>query len=709
MRIERVGLVGLGYIAGFHAAAVRGASPRAQLIGVDLDPVVAHRAERRGLVDTVAESLDDLMAAAPDVVHVLTPPAAHAATAVELLRRGIDVLLEKPVAHTPQASAEIAEAARQGGAAVGVSHNLLFDPVWERARTVLDGGGIGRLRSVDVSTRRPVPALRNEDTGVWMLQGSDHVLFEIAPHAFAQVLDVVPSVDLGAVVAGNAQHLPNGVAFVRSWEVIGRSGDVGVRVSLAFDDAFAESTVRLRGTLGQIEVDFDRSTLAVGERGAASYDLELAHQSFETAGALARDATRRLVSVIASKAALARAEEPFAAGIAASVAAFHQRVTRAAVDHRQSLGFAGAVVELADAVAERSGVDRHRPVRVVRERATSAASSTVARPDVVVLGGTGFIGRQVVRSLARTRSVRVVARRPESAAALFPDLAVDIVPGDIADTESICAHVGADATVIDLAFSGGTTWEALSEGDLAATCRLADALLERGVGRYVYTSTIAIYDAGRPDEVITERTPPGRGTARVAAYPRMKLAAERHLEHLHHSAGFPVVVARPGVVVGLDSEPCHWGVAAWPYSNVCVFWGAGSHPLPLVLVDDVADALVAMVDVDGIEGESFNLCADAGITAAAYVAALAAATGEPIRAVPRSTARWFAASCATWAVKLPGSDRVPFPSWRELAGRGLAARFDCAKASTVLGWTPEVRAAEVLRRGVVEPAKAWQR
>jgi hypothetical protein len=77
--------------------------------------------------------------------------------------------------------------------------------------------------------------------------------------------------------------------------------------------------------------------------------------------------------------------------------------------------------------------------------------------------------------------------------------------------------------------------------------------------------------------------------------------------------------------------------------------------------------------------------------------------------VPRSTARWFTASLATWAVKLPGPGRVPVPSWRELAGRGFAARFDCAKAATVLGWAPEDRTAELLRRGVVEPAKAWQR
>ena len=269
MRIERVGLVGLGYIAGFHAAAVRRASPGAQLIGLDVDPAAARRAVRQGLVDTAAGSLDDLLSAAPDVVHVLTPAAAHVAPATAVLQHGVDVLLEKPLAHTPQAAAEIAETARRSGAAVGVSHNLLFDPVWRRARALLDAGDIGLLRSVDITTRRPLPALRTEDMGVWMLQGSDHVLFEIAPHAFAHVLDLVPSLEVAAVVTGSVQHLPNGVAFVRSWEVLGRSGDIGVRLNLAFDDASAESTIQLRGTLGQLEVDLDRSTLAVTGRGSA--------------------------------------------------------------------------------------------------------------------------------------------------------------------------------------------------------------------------------------------------------------------------------------------------------------------------------------------------------------------------------------------------------------------------------------------------------
>jgi predicted dehydrogenase len=709
VRIERVGLVGLGYIAGFHAAAVRQVSPRAQVIGLDLDRDAARRAERSGLVDTVVDDLDDLLGAEPDVVHVLTPPAAHHAMVATLVRHGIDVLVEKPLAHSPQAAADIAEAARDGGAAVGVSHNLLFAPVWQRVRALLDAGAIGLVRSVDVVTQRPVPALRSEDTRVWMLQRADNVLFEIAPHAFAQVLDLVPGMEVEAVVVGDVQQLPNGVGFVRSWDVVGRSGAVGVRLRLTFDDAFATSTVQVRGTLGQLDVDLDRSTLALTTRGTAAYDLELARQSLGQAGALARDAARRVVDVVASKAGVGSRSDPFAAGITASVAAFHRRQTRAAVDRRQSLDFATAVVELADTVAERAGIDRRAPASLERARPAPARTPTTPKPEVVVLGGTGFIGRHVVRSLARTRSVRVVARRPEAAAELFAELPVEVVQGDVSDTASVSAQIDPDTTVVDLAFSGGTTWEALAQTDLAATQRLADALASRGVRRYVYASTIAIYDAGRSGEVITERTLAGRGTVRVAPYPRMKLAAEHHLEQLQQTSGLPVVIARPGVVVGVDSEPCHWGVAAWPYTNVCVHWGTGAHPLPLVLVEDVADALVAMVDVDGIDGESFNLCADASITAADYVAALSEATGEPIRSVPRSTARWFTASLATWAVKLPGPGRVPVPSWRELAGRGFAARFDCAKAATVLGWAPEDRTAELLRRGVVEPAKAWQR
>ena len=91
---------------------------------------------------------------------------------------------------------------------------------------------------------------------------------------------------------------------------------------------------------------------------------------------------------------------------------------------------------------------------------------------------------------------------------------------------------------------------------------------------------------------------------------------------LHREERLPVVIFRPGIVIGRGSSPLHWGVGMWSWDAVCQLWGRGRTPLPLVLVEDVAAALVAALEIPGIEGETFNLIADSGITARQYIGAL---------------------------------------------------------------------------------------
>src|SRR5688500_19609123 len=92
----RVGMVGAGNICEFHVHAVR-ALPGVELVGVtDLDPAKRAAAEAKLGVASFA-SLDDLVAAGANVIHVCTPPSSHAKVAIAALERGCHVLIEKPV------------------------------------------------------------------------------------------------------------------------------------------------------------------------------------------------------------------------------------------------------------------------------------------------------------------------------------------------------------------------------------------------------------------------------------------------------------------------------------------------------------------------------------------------------------------------------------------------------------------------------------
>src|SRR5260221_10982486 len=118
----RVGIVGAGNISEFHIAAVRDV-PEVELVGLtDLDPA---RAEATGarLGVTVHRSLEELVAAGANVIHVLTPPHAHAAMALEAIGLGCHVLVEKPLAEDGADARRIGAAAAARGGVATVNHS----------------------------------------------------------------------------------------------------------------------------------------------------------------------------------------------------------------------------------------------------------------------------------------------------------------------------------------------------------------------------------------------------------------------------------------------------------------------------------------------------------------------------------------------------------------------------------------------------------
>ena len=122
----RVGVIGVGHLGQHHARLL------AAMPGVDLTGVVDQDAERAALIAgrcgvtafTTPEALLDRV----DAVTVATPTTAHLSAAVPFLRRGLGVLVEKPItASLVEADALIREAAA-GHAVLAAGHTERFNP-----------------------------------------------------------------------------------------------------------------------------------------------------------------------------------------------------------------------------------------------------------------------------------------------------------------------------------------------------------------------------------------------------------------------------------------------------------------------------------------------------------------------------------------------------------------------------------------------------
>jgi nucleoside-diphosphate-sugar epimerase len=320
------------------------------------------------------------------------------------------------------------------------------------------------------------------------------------------------------------------------------------------------------------------------------------------------------------------------------------------------------------------------------------------RSEVVVIGGTGFIGRHLVRELRRREvAVRIVTRRP-SATTHQPG--VTYIEGDISRPDSLRQAIEGSSVVFHLATGGGATWTEFERDFVHATRRVAHLCLESGVRRLIYTSSIAALFLGHRCK-IDERTGPDPRPHNRSLYSRAKVAAEQVLREMHVQHRLPVVIVRPGVVVGPGGFLQHGGVGNWA-SDLCgVGWGRGNEPLPFVLAEDVAAAMASAMDAPGIDGSTFNLVGDVRPTAAEFVEALADRSHRNFRFYPQSLWKLQAFEIAKWALKIAA--RKPdnqFPSYRDLVTRALRSQFDCSAAKEMLGWHPVADREQFLQQAI---------
>ena len=138
-----VGVIGLGEIGQVHAAAVL-ASRAARLVAVadtatELMPPFEAQGVR-GYPDATGLIADPQIG----TVCVCLPHHLHFPVALEAIRAGKNVLVEKPLTNGPEEGRRLVDAAAAAGVALGVSHNQVFYAPHVEAKRLIDAGVIGR-------------------------------------------------------------------------------------------------------------------------------------------------------------------------------------------------------------------------------------------------------------------------------------------------------------------------------------------------------------------------------------------------------------------------------------------------------------------------------------------------------------------------------------------------------------------------------------
>ena len=704
----RTAIVGTGYIAEFHARAIREAK------GVELaatcDANLARATAFAGAwniplaYDSLATMLQETRI---DCVHILTPPDLHFALAKQALEAGVHVLLEKPMCTSTAEADELVALAAARGLKLGVSHNFLFSAAFERLREAVHSKELGPIDHVTFNQFYELGQIRAGPFDSWMLRNPGNVMLETAPHLVSALLDLAGAPEALAVTADRKVTLPNGAAIYRRWRLRTTVGRTAIDLNINFAPGFPQRTIAVRGLFGSALLDFDADTCAIDQRTPLDIDFD----RFARSRGIVRQLRTQALAVLAryglGKLKLMRRGNPYQNSIQDAVAAFYAAIRNGQPLDSRIAGRTGRdVIEHCVRAIEASGIDTS--VTMAAGSATVRPAPAVA-PTVLVLGGAGFIGRELIRQLlASGYSVRAMVRGSAVLLDQFSADRLEIVRGDIGNRADLDRTMAGIQFVYHLAHAPCKTWDDYLANDVEPTRLVGEACLAANVKRLVYTGTIDSYYAGAKAGTITEATPLDPDIQRRNYYARAKAAAEDILTGMSRAKQLPLVILRPGIVIGRGGGPFHWGVGRFS-ENVCEVWGDGRNKLPFVLVSDVAAALVRAIEVPDIEGKSYNLIDAPLLTAREYLQELQQRGDLKLSVIHQPIWKFYLADLAKWAVKVlvKHPDRIRKPSYADWESRTQKAYFDCTRTRTELGWKPASDRQRLVDEGIGVALEPW--
>lgn len=672
----RVAIVGAGYVATHHLAALQGLD-FVELVGIcDSNQPAAEALAQRFSIPMVATTLAGLATARPQAVHVLTPPSSHAALAIEAMDMGCHVLVEKPMADTVADCESMIAKAAEKGLRLGVNHSDLFDPVLMQALQAVRLGRIGDVVSVDVIRNSDYPAYAGGPLPGAVTQGS-YPFRDLGVHGLYTIeafLGPVSSVTTSFQSRGTDPNL----AFDQ-WQAQAQAERGEGRLLLSWNARPMENRLFVRGTRGLIEVDRFLQTCRVQRELPGPKFIGIMLNGFFVA----------LGNVFRIPWNIVR----FATGLL-----------------KPSPGIRRGAVEFARAARSDTappfpGEDALRIARLLqpacaepdRLRLEQLQSRYQPLPPVehLVTGAAGFLGRKLVAALrARGQRVRVLVRKPVAAFAADPG--IDVVIGDLGDPRIVDHAVAGASTVfhVGAAMRGGP--RDFESGTVWGTRNVVAACLAHATVRMVYVSSMSVLDhAGRdPRQVLTEAHafephPQWRG-----AYTQTKLTAEKMVSDAIREHALPAVILRPGQIFGPGAERVTPN-GALALAGRWVAVGSGGQSLPLVYVDDVVDALLLAAVEPAAVGRLFNIVDTTPISQEAYLARCRSFLGSELRTlrVPRWLFMTLGLGVETLGRLL--KREVPLTRYRVRSLRPLA-NFDTSAARQVLGWQPRVGVARGL-------------
>lgn len=318
---------------------------------------------------------------------------------------------------------------------------------------------------------------------------------------------------------------------------------------------------------------------------------------------------------------------------------------------------------------------------------------------VLVTGVTGFLGRHIAEHALAAGHIVIGLARDEARARPIAELGAVIRKGDLGDPASLRA-AAADCEVVFHAAARVGDWaprREFYEANVGGTRHMLEAAEHAGARRVVYLSSVAVY--GRMEDRVIDESHPYVRTGDF--YIDTKIEAEQRAWTYAHAAGMELVVLRPSLVYGPYDPKFIPRVARSLRKGRLPLIGGGSHPAPVIYIEDVARLALRAADRREAAGNAFNIVGDEQVSWREFFTELASQIGArpPTQTISRPAAL-AVATMMEWVWRAAGASEPPLLTRFAVRLMGNRVQYNIEKADRILGLRPRVKAREGLARTV---------
>jgi predicted dehydrogenase len=195
---------------------------------------------------------------AVDAVYIATPPNSHASYAIEAMRAGKPVYVEKPMAKSYAECKEMLQVSKETGIPIYVAYYRRSLPAFLKAKELITDGVIGKLLTVNITLFKQAQERgQTPEQMHWHvfpeISGAGH-FFDLASHQF-DYLDFVlgPVTKVSGIAVNQAGLYPAEDTVCGTWQH--ESGVVGTGSwCFVVDESSEKDSIEIVGEKGRISL-----------------------------------------------------------------------------------------------------------------------------------------------------------------------------------------------------------------------------------------------------------------------------------------------------------------------------------------------------------------------------------------------------------------------------------------------------------------------